>query len=61
MEYYLAYRTILKNHNKMYFDTLKEMSAYLGEEITEEDCNKGYSIEKNGNFWLICKEIDITN
>ena len=60
MRYYISYRTYYESPIHKYFDTLEEMSQYLEETITEEDCNKGYTIEKNGNFWLICKKTELT-
>lgn len=54
--YYLVYRSYFKSHNRQDFDTLYDMSQFLGIEVSEEDINKGYSIEIDNKHYLLCKD-----
>ena len=57
MKYYVAYRTMLCNCTRKYFDSLEELNNYYGINATEEYVNVGFSFEYKNKWYVIgCEE-----
>lgn len=56
MVYYTATRGVIKSPEYRYFNTIEELNSFYGLDSNEDDYNKGFTFEYEGNVYLLGSE-----